>query len=752
MLKINPLTGAQAHSRPAEERSVDFDIAALLGVFRRQWRLMAGTTAVVLLLAVVYLMTAQSRYTASSSIMVDTKKNQAFASQQMPMAETPLDAGAVESQVEILRSETVALAVIKELKLTEDPEFVGAGKGLIRSLLSAVLPGPGDGQSDLELERRAVEVFERGLAVRRLGLTYVIQVDFTALDPAKAARIANAIADAYMVGELEARYQSTRRASRWLQDRIKELREQAAQADSAVQSFKTEHNIIDTGRGLMSDQQLADVNTQIVAARAATAEAKARLDRIQQIAASDVPDATVTDALRSDVINRLRAQYLDIAAREAEWSQRYGVNHTAAVNLRNQMREIRRSISDELRRIAETYKSEYEIARAREQSIQESLAKLVDQAALTGQAQIKLRDLESASQTYRNLYDNFLQRFMEATQQQTFPITEARVITAASEPLKRSSPRTSIVLAAATVMGLCLGFGGALLRERLDNVFRTPAQVEQLIGAECLGILPILARDGALPAADIRYEVPEGRGLSTAASLNRRTVEAPFSRFTETLRSVKVAADISGLTRETRVIGVVSAIPNEGKTLVASNLAQLVAHAGQRALLIDADLRNPSMTRALAPDATEGLIEVLSERRDESQVRWVDPVTGLHFIPAVVGGRMFHTAELVASPAMSKLIVNARQHYDFVFVDLPPVAPVVDVRAASHLLDGFVFVIEWGRTSQDVVLEALASAELVRERMVGVVLNKADPKVLKRQEGYKGRYYHNYYSDYGTRA
>lgn len=721
-----------------------FDIGAIIATLRRQWPLIAGFTAVFLLLGVGYLLTAAPKFTATTTMMIDTRKNQLLQSQQV-VGDLQIDANAIESQIEILKSESVALSVIRDLKLIDDPEFNGQGsKGIVRTVLSALLP-EGPPASEFQTERAAIGYFQRNLAIKRVGTSYAIDISYTSLNPKRAADIANAIADSYVVGELDAKYQATKRASRWLQDRMSELRTQASQADSAVQTFKAENNIVDTGRGLMSDQQLSDVNTQLVAARAATAETKARLDRIDQISVVGIPDATVADALKNDVINRLRAQFLDLSAREADWSARYGSAHTATINLRNQMREIQRSIADEVKRIAQTYRSDYEIARARESSLEASLSALVGQAAVTGQAQIKLRDLESTSQTYRNLYDNFLQRFMEATQQQTFPISEARVITAASEPTSKSAPKSALVLAGSLAIGALFGVGAAIARERLDNVIRTASQVQDHARMECLGVAPEITAqpqqaDGA-PADPVR------RRLAHSLGLLRYVADSPFARFTETLRSAKVAIDIKSFTQDSRVIGITSALPNEGKTTISSNIAQLVAHTGQRAIILDGDLRNPSLTRALVPDAREGLLEVLSGSRSEDDLVWVDPVTGLHVLPVAAEGRISHTAEFISSQAMANLLTRLRGKYTYIFIDLPPVAPVVDVRAVSHLIDGFVLVIEWGRTTKEMIEEVIDGNALLRSRAVGAILNKANPAVLRRIENYKGRYYRSYYHE-----
>lgn len=717
----------------------------IVSVLRRQWPMIAASTLLCILLGIGYILTAAPRFTASTAVMIDLRNNKPYQSVQA-VGDAPMDSSAVDSQVEVLKSESVALSVIRELKLTDDPEFVGGRSnsvlGSVMSLLNILnFAEP----SETQLERRAVRVFARNLQIRRVGLSYVINVNYTSYDRQKAANIANTIADAYMVGELNARYQATKRASRWLQDRIAELRTQASEAEAAVQTFKSENNIVDTGRGLMSEQQLADVNTQMVAARAATAEAKARLDRIDQISREDLPDATVTDALRNDVINRLRAQYLDISARASDWASRFGQTHIAVVNLRKQMQEIRKSMSDELRRIAETYRSDYEIARVREQSLESSLSSLVGQAATTGQAQIKLRDLESSAQTYRNMYDNFLQRFTEATQQQTFPINEARVITAATEPLQKSWPISTYVLAGSALIGLFFGVGGAFLLEYMDTMLRTPQQVEQLLGLDCLGIIPKIT--DAMPAASGGKGNAENPPAAlTPAGMMRYVVDAPFSRFAETLRSAKFASDFKNVDESSKVIGVISALPGEGKTTVAGNLAELIAQSGAKVLLIDADMRNPSLTRLLMTGAKEGLLEVLTGRRRFQEVLWKEKQTGVDLLPTVLTGPIPHTSELISSKGMMALLKEARMHYDYIVLDLPPAAPVIDVRAVSSLIDGFLIVVEWGRTSRDTIQSSIIKNDEIKSRTLGVVLNKANAASLKRIEDSTGQYYGSYYN------
>ena len=293
------------------------------------------------------------------------------------------------------------------------------------------------------------------------------------------------------------------------------------------------------------------------------------------------PDATVADSLRNDVINKLRSTYLDMAAKEAIWSARYGSNHLAAVNLRTQMAELRRSIRDEVGRIAESYKSDYEIAKARMEGLERELQKLVSNSQTTNRDRLGLTDLEGTAKVYRSIYDSFLQRYMEIIQQQSFPITESRVISAATPPEQKSSPKTLVVLGIAGSIGLALSFGLALLREAVDRVFRTTRQVEMHLHTRCLSVLPRLGPKAnfSIAASFPIANQPAGAKRSASASVAarsdlaastrpymRRVIEDPLSPFSEGFRSIKVAVDLSG----SRLIGITSTVPGEGKSTISS--------------------------------------------------------------------------------------------------------------------------------------------------------------------------------------
>ena len=788
--------------RELETASAQETLGRVVGLIRRQYLVIALVTLLGIVLGVVYLITTPPSYTANAMLIIDSRKvNLLPVQQQAVWGDFPLDTAAVDSQVEVLKSEKVALSVINNLHLLRDPEFMAPSGGLIGAIAgfisNPIVPivgfisnatgssisnptGSSEPTSEFELTRQAVGALKAGLSVNRVGFSYVIEIAFRSGRPELAAGIANGIADEYILDQMDAKYQATQRASSWLQDRIRELRDQASAAERAVVEFKTRNNIISTGGGekggrLISEQQVAELTSQFVIARAQSAEARARLDRIETVLntnSRNAPvDATVTDSLKNEVINKLRSQYLELARREADWIPRYGDSHLAVVSVRNQMREIQTSIRSELQRIAETYKSDYQIAKQREEGVQKELSQAISVSQETGQAQIALHELESNSQTYRALYDNFLQRYMESVQQQSFPITEARVISAATRPLQKSSPNSRKVLAISGLAALILGFGIAKLRELSDRVFRTSGQIESLLQTGCIALVPLL--EGAVPTAtsrraqtgsaivdsktiaagslhDPKQAPVDSRSIPRREGLFWAVVDAPLSRFAEAIRAIRLTADLNGVVKANRVIGFTSSLPHEGKSTLAVALAQLISQGGRTVILVDCDLRNPSLSRNLTPDAKAGIFEVLTGEISLEEVVWKDQATNMAFLPAVVKSRAAQTSEFLASDATKSLFGNLRKSYDYVIVDLSPLAPVVDVRATTHLVDSYILVVEWGRTKIDVVKHALAAAQGVSENLLGAVLNKVDMNRFGRYTGEDTSYYYNkHYPRYG---
>ncbi len=740
--------------------TADFiDIDAALAMIRRQWRIVLAAIAVAGAIGLAFAATAVPIYSASATLLID-RNNSQIVEQLSTIGGVIEDEASILSQVEVLQSETIGLAVVDSLNLAENQEFRATRASLLSSMFSTVRSVVNVSQwfspvkketviDDGTLKRSLSDRLLQGLSVKRIGRTYALELTYNSTSPVLAAQIVNAVASAYLVDKLNSKYEATKRASDWLSDRIAELRQRALETDLAVQKFRAVHNLIETGTsGLLSDQQLAASNSALILAQSDTARARARVQRIEYILATDDVDAVVTDILDSAVANDLRKKYLESSKLEAEITSRLGSNHVQAVRLRNEMQEYRRLMFQEISRIAQSYKSDLEVAEAREKSLVESVAKATNVSTSASQTQVQLRELQREAETYKNMYQTFLQRYQEAMQQQSFPVTEARVISKAMPPYTPSKPNKTMILALFMIMGAAAGGGIAVFREFRDRFFRTGEQVRDVLGLEFLGNTPLVQTKPGADAVPQRQD--EASAATRPSSVARYAVDHPLSSFAETLRSTRLAIDLGIATKHgARVVGVVSALPSEGKSTISINLAQLLAGQGARVLLLDADIRNPGATRALARHATEGLLEVLLEGRNIRDALLHDEKTRLAFLPTVVKQRVPHSSELLTSAQMHKLLAEASSVFDYIIVDLPPLGPVVDARAMASRIDGFVFVTEWGKTARRAVRNTIENEVHIRKKCLGVILNKVDTEKLKLYRAYgSSEYYHSRYTRY----
>jgi succinoglycan biosynthesis transport protein ExoP len=747
MLQVNRLQPVAETTVPPESSSPAEAVRNFVQLVHRQFPVILVVTLLSLFLGALYLLITPASYTAQATMIIETKRPPIFQ-QAPPLVEGSIESGIVASQVEILKSEKIALAVINELELWKDPEFVGPPRGIagiINRVSSSIFGSEPPPTHEVRM-RRALETFRDRLVARRVAMTNVLEITFRSYDSDRAIQITNAITSAYITDQLESRSQSAKETATWLQERLKELREQALNADRAVVEFKNSNKLVDAAGKRIYEQQLSELNSQLVMARTRLSEAQARLDRIETITQTGIPDATVTDTLNSPVINRLRQQYLDLASREADWSLRYGPDHIAVKNLQEQMRGIRNAISDELRRIAETYRSDLEIAKQREEAVQHALAQAVVEAQDANQAQVRLAELESTAKTARLLYDNMLQRHMELIQQQSFPLSEARLITRAMGPLKRSHPQPIPVVAASVGAGMMLGLLIGILNELWRHVFRTRHEVSARLQTNCITIVPKMR---SLVAKPERY-IPR----STLSTFGPRTIvsdqtffwhvlDSPMSRLAESIRAIKLAIDTSDANKSHKIIALTSAMPREGKSTLATALAQLIAHSGAKTILVDCNIRHPSLSQMLSPSAKAGLLEVISGAAKLEDVIWTEPYTNLAFLPTVANNRFVNSHEILTSDAANALFNKLRSKYEYVIIDLSPLAPIVDARTTTQFIDSYILVIEWGRTRVEDVERALTDARAVHQNLLGVVLNKANLRVLAR---YDSRH-RNYHSD-----
>jgi polysaccharide biosynthesis transport protein len=480
--------------------------------------------------------------------------------------------------------------------------------------------------------RRAMRIVHNNLGVARSGLSAIIRVDYLDSNAERAARIANAVAEAYVSSRMDARRKVAEGASAWLRGGLKDLQQKAATAERELQEFRAKNDI---------------------------------------------------------------------------------------------------------------------------------------------GAQAKLNDLQATANTYRRLFDSSLQQYAEAVQRESLQVSDADVVSPALPPSIKSKPKASLVLPVALFGGLCLGLGLALWRELLDETFRTAEQIRYNLNTDCLAVLeaigisyrprlsarsvlfrlqalqnmsragilanvfskPLAQLAGTLRAVKLKWGFQiyqtNSQNISKAGIL-AHVHSNPVSQFAESLRALKVNCDFQMTQTDSKVVGFTSTLEKEGKSTIAANFALLLSRAGRRTLLVDADFHTSALSRALAPDASQGFCEVVLGRATLDEVLRSYSDSSLHYLPGLAQPQPFEASEFLGSGASREFIEKLRQHYDYIILDLPPLAPVVDVWAGSAIVDGFVLVVQWGKTPIPTVQRALASAQAVQYKLLGAVLNNVDLRTMRR--------------------
>ncbi|MCM2473486.1 polysaccharide biosynthesis tyrosine autokinase [Rhizobium sp. CG5] len=737
------------------------DLERLLTAVMRRTRIVALSVALMVTLGIAYLVFATPIYTSQTQILLDDSLSR-YAEEEETSAQSRQQADTqISSTVEILKSGKMALRVVDEAGLAENETIldppqspVATAKSWLRSMIGLFdMSTPASDAAILSGKRqKAAALIQQSITVERVSRSAVVALSYKSPDPQLAAKVTNAYAEAFLTDQLNANFDATEKASVWLQQRLADLGQRAQAASLDVERYKTENGLTSTRGQLMSEQQLADLSSQLIIAQADAATAGARYRQFKSII-DQGPEGAVKNAVVSSqqtdnsVIQELRGRYLAIEKREQEITQNFGADHPQAVALRTEKTDVAGRIFRELEQLTASYGNEFDVARSREQSLRDSIDGVAGRNSEANRSLVRLGELEQKATALKSLYESYLSRYELATQQQSFPIAKARVISEAGVPVSPSAPKRTMVLALSVVLGLMLGGALGFFQEMQERFFRLENDVRKVLGQKSLGYLPLIGAKPkkvysfpALPFLKRRVE-PEPKPDREALNRVMRTVlDAPRSAFTETLRNTKLAADIILQGRASRVIGVVSSIPGEGKSTVAANFAVLLAASGKRTLLIDGDLRNPSLSRLLKPSPTIGLVEVVLGEVPWTNAVKIDQETKLHILP--VAGRasphLHHTNELLASPGMTTLIDNVRQSFDYVIVDLAPLGPVVDAKAFSPHADGFIFVVEWGKTPTRLVSDILDAETQISAKILGVILNKTDMTELGRYGDFGG--------------
>jgi succinoglycan biosynthesis transport protein ExoP len=735
-----PSEGQWAPEGGAQDGSPVLDLNRLIAAFRRRLRLFAAVAVLIFIAVAILTLQSTPRYTATASVMLDPRKEQVVDVTAV-LSGLSSESAVVDTEVEIMKSRQLADRVVEVLQLDRDPEFNGALRppgpvkqvvGGITALFGAAAPEP-QRPSQVTQQRQHEAVVDsvlRRLKVGRSGLTYVIKADFTSESPAKAALIANTFADRYLLEQLEAKFDATRQANVWLDERLQELRVQVQDAEAAVEQYKISNNLMSTSGATLTEQEISSYNQQDALARAQLAEDQARLNTARQQLASGSSGDDVGEALGSQVIQQLRAQRAQVSGRVADLQGRYGPRHPEMLKAERELADIDGQIQAEIQRIISNLEAKLQVSRERAGSIQGTLSGARGALAGNNRASVRLRELERNAEAVRTLYESFLNRFKETSTQTDIGQSDARVVSRAKIPNRPSAPNISLNLALGLVLGIGAGLAAAALAHALDSGLATGEEVELRLDAPHLGSIPLLS------------SVDNDRSASPITHV----VDKPLSSFSEAFRNLRASILQSRVGVPIKIIAVTSALPGEGKTTTAVALGRSLAVGGARVVVVDCDLRRRSVNKLLGVDPTDGLLEVLNGEIALERVLHHDDLTDATFLP--LSKNNFTPKDVFDSPAMDQLLYELRARFDFVILDTAPVLPVADTRVLAPKADVVVFLARWRKTPEKAIGAALKMLHASGAHIAGVALTQVDMKAQARYGYGDSGYYYGEYKKY----
>jgi succinoglycan biosynthesis transport protein ExoP len=702
------------------DRSVSetIDLGHIFLVLWRRKAVVGGTFLAVLALGLYVILQLTPRYSASTTLLLQLKKNTILQDAEATGPVFGIDASAVRSELDVLRSRSLTEKVINKLDLINDPDFnplIGPPRLGILGRFGLVRPKPFDPQ-DWPPDRVKALVTDNildGLSVYNDGKSYTIGVVFEARDPEKAARIINAFSDLYITSELDAKYEATGRTARWLDEKLADLRQRVQSAEMAVQKFREENHIVNLNQGTLTQTQIAGINDQIAQARAARMQAEAALRQVQNAASS--PDRTLASPsiANNSVLQGLRQEENTRGAKLAELRSTLGDRHPFVIRAHSELKEIQERLKSEFARTVDGLKTVVQTAWTQEAQLEARAREIQASNDLNNRASVRLHQLESEAETVRLLYDTFLKGFGRTTVQVDAQQPDARILSRAEVPFGSSYPQRTLLFALVMMIATILSLAVTFILEHLDNSYRDPRDIEQRLDTRVLSMVPELLQ----------------RHRSWHPSLE--VVRQPLSPYSESVRTIRVAMSSSQCVRPPKIILVSAPMPNEGKTSIVLALGRIAAMAGQKALVIEGDLRNPGICVYLGLRPHHDLISVLSGATTDAEAVVIDEETRLHILPVIE--RNPFPAEMLGSTKMKQLIAQSADNYDLVLIDTPPVNLFSDALILAPDVDATLLVTRWGATPRQLVENAVKRFQVANHPLLGVVMARVD---IKRYASY----------------
>jgi capsular exopolysaccharide synthesis family protein len=778
----SPVNAGATYSYPTEEReggAFDKFWAAL----RRRFWLIAGVFLAVLAVGAGVTALQTPQYSATALLMINLNPDQ-VVSEKQSLSNTRNASGAVDSEIEVLKSPALAARLASELKLDRDPEWNSAlGKPPNQSAagrLSKLLQSAGDlaatapesvpaakpvaltapanvvtptspSEPSVKLAEipdappgmanpapatpavpdQVVDAVSQAITVHRRGLSDVIEVSVAARSPVQAAFMANSLSAIYLKSLAEDRYAVSEKANQWLKDRLVELQKEVLQKQAAVQAYRAQRNLL-TAQGVsLVEQQVAQVQSALLQTRAEYAQKKSEFD---QLSSTSQRGQTVSSFNNNnDAMRDLRAKEAEIGQHIAELRLRYGPAYPALQQATDEKAALDKRIAEEMKRTAAKSKVEADALAARLSTQESELSNLRKELVSGNFDQVRLDGLKTDAESAQSVYESFLQRYHEVARQGALGAGEARVLSPARAPTAPTSPHLLVNAALSVAAALALAFLAGLLAEQFRSTIESTEEVEQRVGARALVAVPELNRRAL-------QHLPKGNRDPTGYLLAKR-----LSPFAEAFRVLQASIFLSMQTSN-KIIAITSAMPGEGKTTLSLGLARVAAMGGQKVIIVDCDVRMRALNRLLGINPQEGLQQVLS-----GECKWVDVVgrddaSGAHVLPAAG----LTPKDIFGSGAMDQLITELAGEYDLIVLDCPPVFAVADARLIASLADAVVVAARARKTPSRALAAAISQLEVSGARVLGVALNCVDVR-KGRRSFYDGLYYSKSFSGYYAR-
>ena len=707
---------------------------------KRRW---TASTAFLLVLAsvTVYTFTATPIYEARTRLLIDAENPNVVTFKEV-IDEDQAKADYYQTQYSILQSRALARKTIENLGLWEHPllnrtagngkgfsvsRVIGGAFGFVTGMFSSAPAAAADtsGGEETEAQSRTIDALLDDLAISPIRNSRLVDVKFRSPDAALSTRIVNALAKNYIDQNLEYKFSASKEANDWLDEQLAEQRKEVETAEAKLQAYRERNDAISLeDRQNIVVQKLTDLNAAVTRAKTERIQKEAMYKQLRAIESNPAALDTFPAILANSFIQQQKGELAQLQQQYAQLSEKFGEKHPEIVKTRSAIQNAQMKLQVEISKVVQSVRTEYQAALAQETSMSAALGQQKSEALSMNRKGIEYSVLERDMQSSKQLYENLMQRAKETSVSSELKSSNIRVIDKAERPRDAVFPRKGLNMLLGLVSGAVLAIGLTFFFEYLDSRLKTPEEVKAHLGLPALGMVPALAPQswkGREPL--IHIGVPPG--------------------FAEAFRTIRTNVLFSSAEEGARALVITSTGPGEGKTTVASNLAIGFAQAGQRVLLIDADMRRPRVHEVFGRRQEPGLSNVMVGNAKASQSVHKTGVPGLWLLAA--GHLPPNPAELLGSQRFRDFVTSLKEHFDLILIDSPPVMAVTDAVIAAHAANGVVFVVGSEMTSRQAARAAVEQLEQGRVHFVGAILNRVD---LERNSYYYSNYYRHEYGSY----